>query len=137
LLQHLVFVLNFITEHVYVVCLLFKYLYRSFLKEPRRFSTANTKVSHWACYWASLIHIFTACFIILFSFVYGLFNDTISSSNSWSQWPRGLRYKPWSLGRWYCGFESHLRHGRLPSSIPCHSLVTLSFTLYSLVTEKT
>jgi hypothetical protein len=33
-----------------------------------------------------------------------------------SQWPRGLRRRPWSLGRWGRRFESRLRHGCLSSS---------------------
>jgi hypothetical protein len=41
-------------------------------------------------------------------------------------WPvprlRNLRRRPWSLGRWDCGFESGLRHGSL-SSVFCFSVM--------------
>jgi hypothetical protein len=53
----------------------------------------------------------------------------ISLSDSlrrWSQWPHGLRCRPWSLGSWDSGFESRLRHGCLSSSnsssFTCHSI---------------
>jgi hypothetical protein len=55
----------------------------------------------------------------------------------WSLWPHGLKCRPWSLRHWDSQFESHLRHGCLSLSIHHHhSLVTLSSTLCSLVTEK-
>jgi hypothetical protein len=36
--------------------------------------------------------------------------------NARAQWPRILKYRPWSLGRWDCGFESRLKHGCVSSS---------------------
>jgi hypothetical protein len=54
----------------------------------------------------------------------------------WSLWPHGLKCRPWSLRHWDSRFESHLWHGWLSLSIHHHSLVTLSSTVYSLVTEK-
>jgi hypothetical protein len=54
----------------------------------------------------------------------------------WSQLPRVMRGRPWSLGRWDRGFESRLRQGCLSSSIHHHSFMTISSTLYSLVTNK-
>jgi hypothetical protein len=51
--------------------------------------------------------------------------------------PHSLKRRPRSLGRRDRGFKSHLRHGCLSSYIHCHhSFVTLSSTLYILVTEK-
>jgi hypothetical protein len=50
------------------------------------------------------------------------------------QWPRSLRCTPWLPGYWDRGFESCSRHGCLSLSVN-HSLVTLSSTLYSLVTD--
>jgi hypothetical protein len=38
-------------------------------------------------------------------------NVVISFSRS--QWPGGLRRRPWSFRRWYFGFESRWRHGCL------------------------
>jgi hypothetical protein len=46
-------------------------------------------------------------------------NTLLKKSNSIisrSQWSRGLRRRPWSLGRWHSGFETRLRHGCLSSS---------------------
>jgi hypothetical protein len=57
-------------------------------------------------------------------------------AEGWSQWPRGLRCRPWSLGRWDHGFKSCLRHRYLSSSTHHHSLVSLSSMPYGLVTEK-
>jgi hypothetical protein len=54
-----------------------------------------------------------------------------------SQWPCGLRHKPWSLKHWDHGFESNLRHVCLSSYIHHQSLVTLLSTLYSLDSENT
>jgi hypothetical protein len=47
-----------------------------------------------------------------------------------------LRHMTWSSWHWDCWFESRLRHGCLCSSSHHHSLVTLSSTLYRLVTER-
>jgi hypothetical protein len=57
-------------------------------------------------------------------------------NDSQSQWLCGLRHRPWSFGRCDHGFESRLMHGCMSSSIHQHLLVTLSLTLYSLVSEK-
>jgi hypothetical protein len=56
---------------------------------------------------------------------------------NWSQWPQGLKGRPWSLGRWDRGFESRLRHVCLSSSIHhYHSPITLSSTLFSSYWES-
>jgi hypothetical protein len=51
---------------------------------------------------------------LLFDFYLGLFPGS-EDHHSRSQWPRGLRRRPSSLGRWDHGFESRLRHGCLSS----------------------
>jgi hypothetical protein len=51
----------------------------------------------------------TNCVLRLHFFYYIDCNNT-----ELSQWPPGLRHRPWSRGCWDHGFESHLRHGVCP-----------------------
>jgi hypothetical protein len=98
---------------------------------------------HWTQFsaWGSSTNLRTsqATFLRFFSFTRSFRMVKFQKVSRLSQWPRGLRRRPWSLGLWNRGFESRLIHGCLSSSIHHyyhHSLLTLPWTLYSLVTEK-
>jgi hypothetical protein len=58
---------------------------------------------------------------------------TETKKNGRSQRLRNLRPTHWMLGHWDCGFESHLRHGCLSSSIHHHSLVTPNVVVECLI----